>query len=102
MNDSKGHKAAAEPPLDCRVGRWIETKAKLPKHGEWVLAVYRGVYQPRYVRFWRDGGKNPHFGGPNADSDGKGSQPATHWMRIAEVPNAEVTGRASAACEGPR
>ena len=26
MNDSKDHKAAAEPPLDCRVGRkWKDT-----------------------------------------------------------------------------
>jgi len=76
-------------------GTWIRTTTKLPVHGEWVLAVYRGVYPPRYVRYSHDG-VNTHFGGCGGDTDGKGSQPATHWMRIPDVPSVKLT------CGGPR
>ena len=55
-----------------------------PERDEWVLATYKGLYPPRYVRYWVSG-MNHHFGGQNADIDGKGSQPITHWMLIPEI-----------------
>ena len=54
---------------------------KLPKDGQRVIAKYAGVYNARIVTFWKDGGGNNHFGLLN-EIDGKGSQPATHWMNI--------------------
>lgn len=66
------------------MSEWIDiriTAPELPKIGERVLAIYKGVYGPRLVTFWRDGGNQPHFGHPD-EPDGKGSQPATHWLRI--------------------
>ena len=59
-----------------------------PEKDEWVLATYEGVYPPRYVRYWVRG-ETHHFGGPNADMDGRGAQPITHWMRVPFLPNAE-------------
>jgi hypothetical protein len=58
---------------------WRDVNASLPTEGARVIAKYAGVYDARIVTFWWDEGGNPHFGLPNED-DGKGSQPATHWM----------------------
>jgi hypothetical protein len=60
-----------------------------PERDEWVLAIYEGVYPPRYVRYWVSG-ETHHFGGPSADMDGRGSQPITHWMRVPFLHNANM------------
>jgi len=60
-------------------------ESELPRNGHRVIAIYRGVYAHRIVTFWRDGGGTPHFGMPN-EPDGKGSQPATHWMPLPKMP----------------
>lgn len=64
---------------------WISVKEKLPRNGQRVIAIYSGVYIHRLVNFWKDCGDNPHFGYPD-ESDGKGSQPATHWMPLEKLP----------------
>ena len=56
-----------------------------PDKDEWVLTAYAGVYPPRYVKHWI-AGTTHHFGGPQADLDGKGSQPITHWMPVPNLP----------------
>ena len=66
---------------------WISVKERLPKDGQRVISSYAGVYDYRIVTFWKDGGDNAHFGTHN-DLDGKGSQPATHWMALLEPPKA--------------
>ena len=65
---------------------WVRVQDGLPMESERVIAIYRGVYHHRIVTFWRDQGGNPHFGHPS-ESDGKGSQPATHWHPLPEMPN---------------
>lgn len=55
--------------------KWINVKTRLPRQNQRVVALYRGVYGPRIVTFWRDG-VNTHFGTPPE------SQPATHWMPL--------------------
>ena len=64
---------------------WFRVGDRLPLDSERVIAIYRGVYHHRIVTFWRDEGGNPHFGFPN-ESDGKGSQPASHWMPLPKLP----------------
>lgn len=64
---------------------WVSAKDKLPMESEQVIAHYRGVYHRRLVIFWTDSGGNPHFGFQN-EPDGKGSQPATHWHSLPELP----------------
>jgi Protein of unknown function (DUF551) len=53
--------------------RWTPVSEKLPENGQLVIAMYKGVYEPRIVPYWFDG-VNSHFG--RVDE----SQPATHWM----------------------
>lgn len=65
--------------------QWISVKDKLPKDGDIVLCCYQGVYAYRVVSFWEDIQGLPHFGIPS-ETDGKGSQPATHWMPLPEPP----------------
>jgi len=60
---------------------WSSVETKLPAHGQRVICKYQGVYDARIVTFWRDTGNNAHFGLPG-ESDGKGSQPASHWMPL--------------------
>lgn len=64
---------------------WVSVKDKLPMESEQVIAHYRGVYHRRLVIFWTDSGGTPHFGFMN-EPDGKGSQPATHWHSLPELP----------------
>lgn len=64
---------------------WIPVKERLPQDGQTVMAHYKGVYDYRLVYFWLDGGNQPHFGGVD-EPDGRGSQPATHWMELPELP----------------
>lgn len=61
--------------------KWIKTSTKTPKDGQRVIVKYTGVYDARIVTFWMDAGGAHHYGHPN-EPDGKGSQPATHWMPI--------------------
>lgn len=65
--------------------KWIHVDDELPRSGEIVLACWPGVYGPRIVHFWKDDGDNHHFGW-HTEPDGKGSQPATYWMRIPPLP----------------
>lgn len=64
---------------------WVAVNNKLPMEGERVIAHYKGVYHYRLVTFWTDGSGAPHFGFCN-EPDGKGSQPATHWHSLPELP----------------
>lgn len=64
---------------------WIKVSERLPESQTIVIALYVGVYSPRICLFWLDGGKHPHFGAIN-EPDGRGSQPATHWMSIPMYP----------------
>jgi hypothetical protein len=65
---------------------WVRVQDGLPMESQRVIAIYRGVYHHRIVTFWRDGGGTPHFGHPS-ENDRKGSQPATHWHPLPEMPN---------------
>jgi len=67
---------------------WVRVTDSLPTESSRVIAIYRGVYDHRIVTFWRDSGGTPHFGHPG-DSDGKGSQPATHWHPLPDLPRCE-------------
>jgi len=58
--------------------KWRDASKILPKNSQEVVAIYKGVYGPRVVTFWRDGVNN-HFGYP-------ASQPATHWIPIPNSP----------------
>jgi len=60
---------------------WKSVSQSHPADMQRVICKYTGVYGARLVTFWRDNGGNPHFGLPN-ESDGKGSQPATHWTPL--------------------
>ena len=62
---------------------WIRVKDRLPNDGQKVVSAYQGVYDYRIVTFSKSSGGPPHFGGP-MEMDGKGSQPATHWMPLPE------------------
>jgi hypothetical protein len=64
---------------------WIKVSEKLPLDSQRIIAIYRGVYHHRIVTFWKDDGGNPHFGHPS-EPDKKGSQPATHWHPLPELP----------------
>lgn len=64
---------------------WKSVKDSSPAESQRVIAIYRGVYHHRIVTFWRDGGGNHHYGHPS-EPDGKGSQPATHWHPLPELP----------------
>ena len=75
-----------EGPTEER-SNWISVRERLPKDGQRVISSYAGVYDYRIVTFWKDGGDNAHFG-TSGDLDGKGSQPATHWMPLPESPKA--------------
>lgn len=81
-----GHSAENQTPLD-RPDKplWIPCRHKLPNAEARVWAMYEGVYSRREVTVWYDGGNNVHFGLPN-EPDGKGSQPATHWMPLPATP----------------
>lgn len=80
-------KPESEPPVvgSATGSAWVSVKDKLPMESEQVIAHYRGVYHRRLVIFWTDAGGNPHFGFQN-EPDGKGSQPATHWHSLPELP----------------
>ena len=65
--------------------RWIPVSERLPKNGGAVLCRYDNVYENRVATFWMDGGGSIHFGS-QFDADGKGSQPATHWMPLPPLP----------------
>lgn len=65
--------------------QWHNVKHKLPDKGQRVIAIYKGVYRHRIVTFWIDAGNAWHFGTPE-ELDGKGSQPATHWHELPEMP----------------
>jgi hypothetical protein len=67
-----------------RVNYWIPIDERLPKPGEKVVCRYEGVYENRHCTFWIDPGEGPHFGLPE-EEDGKGSQPATHWIPAHEA-----------------
>ena len=64
-----------------RLTKWIDVKEKLPKPEQRVIARYKGVYDYRIVLFWKDVDGASHFGHPS-EKDGRGSQPATHWMPL--------------------
>jgi hypothetical protein len=72
---------------------WISVEDVLPHDNTRVITRYqgvydnRGVYRNKGVLFWLDEGGNAHFGG-FAEIDGRGSQPATHWMHL--PPHASV------------
>jgi hypothetical protein len=68
---SRTAKAVGSGPLVSLRG-WTECKKKMPKNGQRVLAMYKGVYGPAIVTYWHDG-VNHHFGNPPV------SHPATHW-----------------------
>jgi hypothetical protein len=88
-NRNKRSRTAEKRGSGLRAARgsaWVCVKDKLPMESERVIAIYRGVYHHRLVIFWRDAGGTPHFGHPS-DPDGKGSQPATHWHPLPEMPN---------------
>jgi len=68
---------------------WQKVPDEMPENGQRVIAHFTGVYDYRLVTFWRDGGGRGHFGHPS-ESDGKGSQPATHWIPLADLPNASA------------
>lgn len=71
-------KHGSSPTAGCA---WRSVSKSHPADGQRVICKYAGVYNARIVTFWRDAGGNPHFGLPN-ESDGKGSQPATHWTPL--------------------
>ena len=75
-----------EPLPPATGSAWVCVKDKLPMESERVIAIYPGVYHHRIVTFWRDAGGTPHFGHPS-ENDGIGSQPATHWHPLPEMPN---------------
>jgi len=52
--------------------------------GDLVLTRYEGVYGWRLVTYWIDAGGISHFGMPD-EIDGKGSQPATHYISMSNV-----------------
>ena len=68
--------------------RWIPVSEMLPQDGQKVICRYDGVYEARLCGFWTDGKNYPHFGYPG-ETDGKGSQPATHWMPLPEPPKGD-------------
>jgi hypothetical protein len=68
---------------------WMRVEDALPMDSQRVIAIYRGVYHHRIVSFWRDRDGNPRFGHPS-EPDRKGSQPATHWHPLPELPNAQA------------
>jgi len=74
--------------LKAEMNRWRKVPEVMPGNGQRVVAHYAGVYQYRLATFWHDG-FNAHFGYPN-EADGKGSQPATHWLPLPDVPNTET------------
>lgn len=78
-------KTATQKQRTMGAERWISVKQSLPLDTQRVIACYVGVYHHRIVTFWKDAGGNPHFGFPN-EPDGKGSQPATHWHPLPELP----------------
>jgi hypothetical protein len=57
---------------------------RLPDHHQRVIARYDGVYTDRLVTFWNGERGSYHFGRID-EPDGKGSQPATHWMPFPEL-----------------
>ena len=73
---------------------WVRVADRHPLESQKVIAIYEDVYHHRIVTFWRDGGGTPHYGHPN-ERDGKGSQPATHWHPLPELPNLQAEGRGS-------
>ncbi len=73
---------------------WMPCRHKLPKAGARVLAMFEGVYSRREVTVWYDAGNNVHFGLPS-EPDGKGSQPATHWMPLPATPPPPPAHRSS-------
>ena len=81
-----------EPPVagSATGSAWVCVKDKLPNHLEQVIAIYAGVYAHRIVTFWCDDGGGTHFGHP-CDLHGKGSQPATHWHPLPEMPHVRVS-----------
>ena len=79
MNDSKANEAAAEPPLDCRVGQ--RTKRYLNNGHEWDddgCCVHCGFDGAEYWWWRRD--------------TYEGRAMATEMPKC-KVPNAEITGR---------
>lgn len=59
---------------------WRRATEASPAEGELVICCYVGVYGPRIVTYSRG-----HYGCAD-EPDGKGSQPATHWMPLPTVP----------------
>jgi len=69
---------------------WHDCRTSQPMESQRVIAIYKGVYHHRIVTFWIDDGGNAHYGFPT-EPDGKGSQPATHWHPLPELPNKRPT-----------
>jgi len=63
------------------MSEYISVEECLPIDGQKVVAKFEGVYEGRRVTFWFDTGGGSHFGAID-ELDGKGSQPATHWMPL--------------------
>lgn len=72
-------KAKAAPVPSVPDG-WRRATEASPAEGELVICCYVGVYGPRIVTYSRG-----HYGCAD-EPDGKGSQPATHWMPLPTVP----------------
>lgn len=76
MENSKDHKAAAEPPLDCRVRGW-QPMDTAPRTGVLIISDGENVS----VGWWYNSSIGWTHWLP------AGSKP-THWMPLPEAPNA--------------
>jgi len=65
---------------------WISIEDRLPDDDTRVDCKFEGVYELREnILFWVGESGRGHFGG-FLEIDGKGSQPATHWMPLPQPP----------------
>lgn len=74
--------AAAPTPPSVPDG-WQLATEETPAEGEQVICCYVGVYGPRIVTY-----SQGHYG-RLGEPDGRGSQPATHWMPLPAAPKPE-------------